>query len=349
MEDKGKLLVALRDSVVNRIRSYFAEVAKSDQPRLRLSALGLCPRAIVLSVRTGITADLSEAAGVLAAGHLFEAIIAETFEGEEIIPQYEVALQEVTGHVDFYFPKRRFLIECKTIAAARSSPEFLPVEHHVVQVHAYLSALFEMTGEEHYAALIYFPRENPRLFQVFTFTYDPSWHSELVLRIELLKHAIETGEIPPIPADYDATKFPCRWFSRISRMVVECPFYETCWKNQNQEPKPSEEQVAEAEDSNENLPVYDMSDELEELASLLHTIRTQKKTLEEQERAVRKQLLDTVGKVRGRWIGREFGLQIHDEQRRTLDTKALAKVVDLDTYRKVTVATVVDVWRRLKP
>jgi hypothetical protein len=45
---------------------------------------------------------------------------------------------------------------------------------------------------------------------------------------------------------------------------------------------------------------------------------------------------------------KEFGLQVHDEQRRTLDTKALAKVVNLDEYRKVTVATVVDVWRRLK-
>jgi CRISPR/Cas system-associated exonuclease Cas4 (RecB family) len=346
MEDKGKLLVALRDSVVNRIRSYFAEVAKSDQPRLRLSALGLCPRATVLSVRTGITADLSEAAGVLAAGHLFEAIIAETFEGEEIIPQYEVTLQEVTGHIDFYFPQRKFFIECKTIAAARCSPEFLPVEHHVVQVHAYLSALFEMTGEEHYAAIVYFPRENPRLFQVFTFAYDTSWHSELVLRIELLKHAIETGELPPVPADYDATKFPCRWFSRISRMVVQCPFYDQCWQGRRQEQE--EEPKAPDENAAENLPVYDMPDDLEEIVALLHSIRTEKKALEEQERAARKQLLDKIGRLRGRWVGKEFGLQVHDEQRRTLDTKALAKVIDLDAYRKATVATVVDVWRRLQ-
>jgi hypothetical protein len=48
MEDKSKLLVALRDSVANRIQSLFASVAQSDQPRLRLSALGLCPRATVL-------------------------------------------------------------------------------------------------------------------------------------------------------------------------------------------------------------------------------------------------------------------------------------------------------------
>jgi CRISPR/Cas system-associated exonuclease Cas4 (RecB family) len=346
MEDKGKLLVALRDSVTNRIRSLFASVAQSDQPRLRLSALGLCPRATVLSVRTGITADLTEAAGILAAGHLFENFIAEAFDGEEIYPQFEVALAGVTGHIDFYFPQRKFLIECKTIAAARCSPEFLPVEHHVVQVHAYLAALFEMTSEEHYAALVYFPRENPRLFQVFTFAYDPSWHSELVLRIELLKHAIETGEIPPIPAGYDATKFPCRWFSRISRMVVQCPFYDQCWQTKKQE---QDEEPKEFEGSNEdNLSVYDMPDDLEELVALLHSIRTQKKSLDEQEKAARQQLLEKVGQTRGRWVGKEFGLQVRDEQRRTLDTKALSKVVNLDEYRKVTVATIVDVWRRLK-
>jgi len=126
MEDKSKLLVALRDSVANRIQSLFASVAQSDKPRLRLSALGLCPRATVLSVRTGITADLTEAAGILAAGHLFENFIAEAFEGEEIYPQFEVELAGVKGHIDFYFPQRKFLIECKTIAAARCSPEFLP-------------------------------------------------------------------------------------------------------------------------------------------------------------------------------------------------------------------------------
>ena len=348
MEDKGKLLVALRDSVANRIQSLFAAVAQSDQPRLRLSALGLCPRATVLSVRTGVTADLSEAAGILAAGHLFESFIAEAFEGEEILPQYEVELQGVKGHIDFYFPQRKFLIECKTIAAARCSPEFLPVEHHVVQVHAYLSALYEMTNEEHFAALVYFPRENPRLFQVFTFAYDPSWHSELVLRIELLKHAIETGELPAIPADYDATKFPCRWFSRISRMVVQCPFYDQCWQEKRQERQEQEEKLDENAGTTDSLPVYDMPDDLEEIVALLHSIRTEKKVLEEQEKAARKQLLEKIGTKRGRWVGREFGLQVHDETRRTLDTKALAKVVNLDEFRKITVATVVDVWRRLK-
>jgi hypothetical protein len=88
--------------------------------------------------------------------------VAEAFEGEEIYPQFEVELAGVKGHIDFYFPQRKFLIECKTIAAARCSPEFLPVDHHVVQVHAYLSALFEMTSEEHYAALVYFPTRKPK-------------------------------------------------------------------------------------------------------------------------------------------------------------------------------------------
>jgi hypothetical protein len=129
-------------------------------------------------------------------------------------------------------------------------------------------------------------------------------------------------------------------------MVVQCPFYDQCWQTKKQE---QDEEPKESEGSNEdNLSVYDMPDDLEELVALLHSIRTQKKSLEEQEKAARQQLLEKVGQTRGRWVGKEFGLQVRDEQRRTLDTKALAKVVNLDEYRKVTVATIVDVWRRLK-
>jgi len=38
------------------------------------------------------------------------------------------------------------------------------------------------------------------------------------------------------------------------------------------------------------LPIYDMPDDLEEIVALLHSIRTQKKSLEEQEKAARLQL-----------------------------------------------------------
>ena len=337
------LLVALRDDVKNRIERIFQRTAQGDAPRLRLSQLGLCPRMTVLSIQTGITADLTEAAGILAAGHLFENFIAEAFEGEEVYPQYEVELAGVKGHIDFYFPNRLFLIECKTIAAARSSPEFLPVEHHVIQVHAYLSALYEMTQKAHFAALVYFPRENPKLFQVFTFHYDEGWHSELVLRIELLKHAIETGQVPPVPKDYEPTKFPCRWFSKISRMLMQCPFYEQCW---SQSGKREAERTVEAEGYVEG--VQDMPEDLEDLVALLWSLRSQKKSIEDQEKAVRQQILQALGKRRGKFLGREFGLHVYDEERRTLDTKALAKVINLDEYRKVSVATVVDVWRQAR-
>ena len=343
---EAKLLEALRDDVSRRISRLFETKAQSEPPRLRLSQLGLCPRMTVLSVRTGITADLTEATGILAAGHLYEQFIAEAFEGEEIIPQYEVVLAGVTGHIDFYFPNRNFLIECKTIAAARVSSEFLPVEHHVIQVHAYLSALYEMTGAEHFAALVYFPRENPRLFRVFTFKYDEGWHSELVIRIELLKHAIETGELPPIPVDYDPGKFPCRWFSKISRMMVQCPFYDQCWASKKAQSE-EEPQVQETDtDSVEDLPA-----DLEDLVALLHSLREQRKSIEDQEKTVRKEILEALEKRlkcrSGKFVGREFGLHVYAEERRTLDTKALAKVINLDEYRKVTVATVVDVWRRM--
>jgi len=338
----AKLLEALRNDVSHRISALFELKAQSDEPKLRLSQLGLCPRMTALSVRTGIVADLTEATGILAAGHLYEQFIAEAFEGEEVLPQFEVELAGVQGHVDFYFPNRDFFIECKTIAAARVSSEFLPVEHHVVQVHAYLSALYEMTNRKHYAALVYFPRENPRLFRVFTFQYDESWHSELTIRIELLRHAIETGELPEIPADYDPGKFPCRWFSKISRMMVQCPFYEQCWDNKQARTERADEGEPTSTDSVQDLPA-----DLEDTIALLHSLRQQKKSIEEQEKAVRKEILETLGKRRGKFIGKEFGLHVYDEERRTLDTKALAKVINLDEYRKVSVATVVDVWRRM--
>ncbi len=338
---QGKVLEAIRNDVVARVNRLFEKTAQSQEPRLRLSQLGLCPRMTVLSIQTGITADLTEAAGILAAGHLYEQFIAEAFEGEEVIPQYEVVLAGVTGHIDFYFPQRLFFIECKTIAAAKVSDGFLPVDHHVVQVHAYLSALYEMTNERHYAALIYFPRENPRKFEVFTFTYDEAWHSELIIRIELLKHAIETGEVPPVPADYSPNKFPCRWFSRISRILITCPFFERCYgtaSEQPQQPAPTA-----AQESSDEF--REMDAELEDLVAYLHSLRTQKKQLEEQEKAARQEILERIKSARGRWVGREFGLLVKDEERRVLDTKALAKVVNLDEYRRVSVATVVDVWK----
>ena len=340
----AKLLEAIRNDVINRIQSLFQLKAQSEAPRLRLSQLGLCPRMTVLSVRTGIVADLTEATGILAAGHLYEQFIAEAFEGEEVLPQYEVELAGVKGHIDFYFPNRSFLIECKTIAAARVGTEFLPVEHHVVQVHAYLAALYETTQRKHYAALVYFPRENPRLFRVFTFQYDESWHSELVIRIELLKHAIETGELPEIPADYDPGKFPCRWFSKISRMMVQCPFYEQCWSNRQ-----AQAEQAPHEEPSDTDSVQDLPPDLEDLVALLHSLRQQEKSISEQIKTVRKEILEVLGKRRGKFVGKEFGLHVYDEERRTLDTKALAKVVNLDEFRRVTVATVVDVWRRMTP
>lgn len=339
MELTAELLQAIKNDVKRRIEGLFAKVAQPDAPpKLRLSALGLCPRATVLSIRTGVSPDLTAASGVLAAGHLFESLIAEAFDGEQVIPQFEVELAGVKGHIDFYLPERNFLIECKTIAAARCSPEFLPVEHHVVQVHAYLSALYEMTGKPHVAALVYFPRENPKLFQVFTFAYDESWHSELVLRIELLKHAIETGEIPPVPANYSPSSFPCRWFSKIARMAMQCPFYEQCWTTEKQAEQTNEE-------SGQKVDTHDMDEELEELVSWLHEIRNQQKLLDEQAKEVRAGILKIIGEKRGRFVGKRYGMTIHDEVRRQLDTKALAKVIDLDQYRKEVKATIVDVFR----
>lgn len=338
-----KLLQAVREDVARRIESLFS--IQADPPKLRLSQLGLCPRATVLSIRTGITADLSEAAGILAAGSLFESFIAQAFEGEEIIPQYEVNLAGVTGHIDFYFPNRSFFVECKTIAAARCSPDFLPVEHHVVQVHAYLSALYEMTSVPHIAALVYFPRENPKLFQVFTFAYDEAWHSELVLRIELLKHSIETGELPSIPADYEAGRFPCRWFSKISRMIVQCPFYDQCWEVKPASQASQDGNQAEDSNSDDANSVYDLDADLEDLVAVLHSLRSQRKSIEDQEKQIRAEILKVVGKKRGKFIGKEFGMTIYDEVRRQLDTKALSKVINLDEYRKEVKATVVDVFK----
>jgi hypothetical protein len=341
-------LAELQREVEQRLSRLFSQTAQSDPPRLRLSALGLCPRLTVLSIQTGIQPDLTEAAGILAAGRLFEAFIAEAFEGEEVVSQREVVLDGVTGHIDFYLPARKHLIECKTIAAARSSPDFLPVEHHVVQVHAYLSALYEETGEEHTASLVYFPRENPRLFSVFTFAYDPTWHSELLVRISLLKDHIANKTVPPIPAGYSATKFPCQWFSRISRMTVTCPFWQRCWaaSKESAEEAPTEKPAdAGTTDAMDAVP---MPADLEDLVALLYDRRAQKKMLEAQEKELREQILKRVKELKAsRFVGQDFGLAIVTETQQRLDVRALEKVIDLSPYRKPVEVTKVDVFKRV--
>lgn len=345
VQDKIKRLQALRSDAKHRLSQILLRKAAPSEPKLRLSILGQCPIAIVKSIRTGVTPDLSAAAGILSAGELFENFIYEAYDGFEVIRQYEVELAGIKGHIDFYFPQLHFLIECKTISTARCSQDFLPIPQHEVQVHAYLSALYEMTQVEHDALLIYIPRENPHpsLIQIFTYSYDPAWHSEIVLRIELLRHAIETGEIPPIPAEYSANKYPCLWFSKISRMQMRCPFWEECWTTRRTEAKAEKEQEA-SQGNDESFDTYEMDQELEDLVALLYALRTQKKTIEAQEKDVRAEILKAIKKKQGRWLSKEFALTVVEEVRRQLDTQKLAQIVpNLDEFKKEVKVTIVDV------
>ena len=360
---KGSLLSAVAKDLERRLERLFS--IESAPPKLRLSRIGLCPRQTVWSVREGVETDLTEAAGILAAGKLYESFIAEMFEGEDIIEQMEVSLAGVPGHLDFFLPRLRLVIECKTIAAARIDSALLPIEHHVLQLHAYLSALKEMGYGENIGALIYLPRENPRLFKVFTFAYDESIHSELVLRLELLKDAIENGRDLPIPDGYEKNKFPCSWFSKISRMHLKCPFYERCWVEVKQEKAMQASGENQDQDQDASVTQFEMTAELEELVAIMHELRIEKQRIEDELKSYRKQVLEAVEqmlKAKGKkvnfdkkqddsdWkafhlLGTNYGLTIVRQVRSVLDTEALSKVVDLNSFKKTTTATVVDVYR----
>jgi len=358
---KGSLLAAIARDLERRLDRLFR--IESDPPRLRLSRVGMCPRQTVWSVREGIEADLTEAAGILAAGKLYEAFIAEMFENEEIIPQMEVELAGIKGHLDFYLPRLKLVIECKTIATSRIDSAKLPIEHHVAQLHAYLSALKDMGYGENYGAIIYLPRENPRLYRVFTFAYDETKHSELVLTLEMLKDAIENDKVPPIPEGYSPNSFPCSWFSRISRIHLRCPFFERCWSKEA--PQRQHQEMEAVSEITDNTTQMEMDQDLEDLVSLLYELKLEKQRIDDEIKACREQILEAVTeklKAAGRkvnlkklkpddefsvchLVGQFYGLTIAKQIRNVLDTEALSKVVDLSAYRKPSVATVVDVYR----
>lgn len=350
---KGSLLNAIAKDLERRLERLFS--IEPAPPKLRLSRIGLCPRQTVWSVREGVDTDLTEAAGILAAGKLYESFIAEMFESEEVIEQMEVELAGVPGHLDFFLPRLKLVIECKTIAAARIDSSLLPIEHQVLQLHAYLSALFEMGYGENFGALIYLPRENPRLFRVFTFAYDPAIHSELVMRIELLKDAILNNKDLPIPEGYSKNKFPCSWFSKIARMHLKCPFYDRCWAVDDAKAV----QAAADQDTGESGTYetrLEMPDDIEELAMMLHELRIEKDRIESEIKSVREQIIEAVKQLHKPFkseeqvtvhlVGASYGITVSKQQRRNIDYEALKKVIDLEAYRtKVTTATVVDVYR----
>lgn len=223
MKTKSMTKQILADILLDTIKSG----AKSEEPRLRLSAVGLCQRATVLSIKTGITPDFEDMSGILYSGKLHEQIIKQAFDGWNVVEQKEVELEGVKGHIDFYLPGENVIIECKTISL--SGMHRVPIEHHIWQVAAYMEAVKEETGETPQGFIVYFAREDPQTFRVYEVVYSQTCAELVRQTLRKLQKHLEEETIPPIPPNYRPNKFPCQWFSVTTKRLFNCPFRERCW------------------------------------------------------------------------------------------------------------------------
>ena len=289
------------EQLKSQISKAIADMAKSEEPRLRLSAVGLCPRQQFYSIKEGVTVDLSPMEGILATGKLFEAIIEVAFP--DAIKQFEVDLDGVKGHIDFYLPNEKIFFECKSLGIAGLS--YTPIEHHIKQVHAYHTALVAMGLGVHTGYLVYFPREDISQFVVYEVPYDEMEALEVTNWVKTMKRAVEENTVPPVPSHYRPNKFPCQWYSVHAKRQMVCPFIERCWSN------------AEITD----IP----DDEIEEAAIKLQQAREEKRKWEQEETHYRNILVNAVeiGKLKVGVNKGKVSIIVKERERTTYDSKKL--------------------------
>lgn len=262
------------DDVRKAINHAITSGAKTEEPRLRLSQIGLCPRANVLSVLTGIVPDFEDMAGILFSGKIHETIIDQAFSGYILVQQKEVEVEGVKGHIDFYLPELNVIIECKTTNLY--GLQKAPFDHHLMQVLAYMVGIELEVGSMPKAFIVYFAREDPKNFRVNEVYCGETAKEYVIQTIRQLKEAVEKEEVPPIPMGYRPEKFPCRWFSQVTGRLFECPFHERCWSEPIQQ-LPEADEIAELASK-----LAEIDEQVKKLSMEAETIRNIIKSAAEQ-------------------------------------------------------------------
>jgi hypothetical protein len=181
-----------------------------------------------------------ESAAYFERGNILESWLVDQFRQQfprRVRTQVDVLGPGCTGHVDLYFPAERLIVECKT--ANESAEQFgLPKSEHLYQVQAYLhfgrrygvrvDGRKTKLADDARAEIVYFLLGRHLRHVVFPVEYSPAVGEEIERRLLALQAMAERGEVPDIPGDYAADRYPCSWRNG----QVKCPFYQHCWDGQ---------------------------------------------------------------------------------------------------------------------
>lgn len=238
--------------IANRLQEVLE--SRFDPREWRMSELGSCPRRHVMRV-LGYDAEQhsEEAAAYFERGNILESWLVEQFHKQlpgQVETQVEVLGPGCAGHIDIYFPAEALIIEAKTANEA-AEHYGLPKEEHLWQVQAYLhfgrQDGIRLNGRETRlpdnarAEIVYFLLGRHLRHVVFPVEYNPKIGAEIEQRLLRLQEMARAGEVPEIPADYAADRYPCSWRGG----EVRCPYYRYCWDGQRETPPAGEAPDAE--------------------------------------------------------------------------------------------------------
>lgn len=203
---------------------------KFDPKEIRLSEAGQCGRRQTLrALGYPATPPTLRDLAIFETGHLAEDRIAALWEAQcpgQLQREVEVRTAFGVGHIDLWIEPLHHLVECKTTTEKRLSA--LPLSSHVAQVTLYLHFFGHAQGAT--AEIAYLIKETGEI-HTFPVVYDLAYARELIVGLMEVQAAISLLREPlPIPDTYQATQFPCAWYS--PQGLRRCGFWEHCWGQQ---------------------------------------------------------------------------------------------------------------------
>ncbi|WP_243239929.1 hypothetical protein [Sulfobacillus harzensis] len=215
-----------------KYQSELAGPSKFDPHEIRLSEAGQCPRRQTLRALGYVaTPPTLREMAIFETGHLAEeritALWAQQFPGpDQCVREVEVRTEFGVGHIDLWIEPIKHIVECKTTTEKRLKD--LPLQSHVAQVTMYLHFYGNQRGAT--AEISYLIKETGEI-KSFPVTYDRQYARELIVGLMEVQAAITMLREPlPIPEDYQATSYPCAWYT--PQGLRRCGFWEHCWGSQ---------------------------------------------------------------------------------------------------------------------
>ena len=205
-----------------------AEEVRFDPGEVRLSEIGSCDRRQTLRMLGYEPETPSERQqSIFQAGEEHEDTIYALWAARyprRVRRQVPVRFPQGTGHIDIWVAPIKHIVESKSVKA--TARRYLPMEHHVWQVKAYLWYWGHQRRAT--AEIAYRLKETGEIVS-FPVTCSEADGEEIERRVDRIVAARQAGLPLPIPEGFGPDRFPCAWEDRVTGEWVTCPFWRHCY------------------------------------------------------------------------------------------------------------------------